>query len=486
MALDPSRLSSRVRDLLRANPAPPGTRDAARALDARDVPDPPVRDVRCVPDDDVPVAAETATGCVLIERHYELDLVHGRGTVRDYADAADRHVSALAILAADPLAAGEAPPLRPGRFEWDHRSRRQDDRRSPGPPVAGPLMFFDLETTGLSGGVGTVAFLVGCGWFEADGFHTRQYFLSGYEAEHDLLCSLAALARQFNGLVTFNGRTFDVPLVEMRYAFHRLDSPFEGMPHFDMLHPARRLWRRRGTPDASDGRDWRGPGGRAEDASCALQALEEAILGTGRVGDVPGFEIPSRYFGYLRSGDLEPLQAVFEHNRLDLLSLAALTALAASMAAGGASAVPTPHEALAMGRIYERIGRPADAEACFLRAAGAGDAPWDAGTVERDIRIDALRGLAVMRRRQRRFVEAAEAWEAILACGTGRATIQEARRALAIHHEHRTRDLEAARRFAEGALKTELDPERVQALRYRLDRLNRKARTGGDRAGETD
>jgi uncharacterized protein YprB with RNaseH-like and TPR domain len=483
--LDSSRLSSRVRELLRGNPAPAGAHDEARQLDNRDVPETRVREVRFVPDDEVPIAAETATGCVVIERHYGLDMRHGRATVRDYREAAERHVSALAVLSADPQAAGATTPVRPARFEWDRRGRHTDERRSPGVPTSGPLLYFDLETTGLSGGVGTLAFLVGCGYFDADGFHTRQYFLSGYEAEHDLLRSLATFTGQFSGLVSFNGRSFDVPLIDMRYAFHRLDSPFETMPHFDMLHPARRLWRRREPTGLEAPGEWALTPPGSDGASCALKSLEEAILGTGRVGDVPGSEIPGRYFQYLRSGYLEPLQAVFEHNRLDLLSLAALTAHAARMTAGGPSALPTPHESLAMGQVYERIDRAAEAEACYVRAAGLGDAPWAPKSVERDIRIDALRRLAVMRRRQRRFLDAASAWEAVLDAGVDRASIQEARRALAIHHEHRTRDLDSARRFAESALETEQDPDRVKALRYRIDRLNRKTRTGDGRAGPT-
>ena len=480
MPLDSARLSSRVRDLLRGNPAPTGARDEARALDERDAPEMRTRVVRLVPDDEVPIAAETSTGCVVIERHYGLDVRHGWATVRDYGEATERHVSALAVLAADPQAAGVAPPSRPGRFQWERRAQPTDERRLARVPTSGPLLYFDLETTGLSGGVGTLAFLVGCGYFDSDGFHTRQYFLSGYEAEHDLLLSLATLTERFSGLVSFNGRSFDVPLIDMRYAFHRLDSPFEAMPHFDMLHPARRLWRRRGTVGGGTPGDWTLTSPAAGGASCALQSLEEAILGTGRVGDVPGAEIPGRYFAYLRTGDLEPLQAVFEHNRLDLLSLAALTAHAARLAAEGPSALSTPHEALAMGQVYERIDRADQAEACYVRAAGLGDAPWAPGTVERDIRIDALRRLAVMRRRQRRHLDAASAWEAMLDCGADRTTVQEARRALAIHHEHRTRDLESARQFAARALETEQDPERVLALRYRLDRLNRKARTSGE------
>ena len=134
---------------------------------------------------------------------------------------------------------------------------------------------------------------------------------------------------------------------------------------------------------------------------------------------MPGFEIPSRYFNYLRTGDLAPLAAVFEHNRLDLLSLAALTAIAARMAGEGPAGAPSPHEALAMGQIYVRLGRWDEADACFARAAGLGDAPWDARSIDRGIRADALRHLALERRRQHRYEEAAEAWRQLLEAGAG-------------------------------------------------------------------
>jgi uncharacterized protein len=473
MPIDPSRLSSRVRDVLRGQPGPGGSRDRARPLSEDEAGEAPVREIRFVPDEDVPAPVELQTGCVVIERDYPADLSHGRASVGDYAAAVHEHVHALALLAAEPPAdVGESRTPRAGTFEWDTRRRVREARRRPGAPTKGPLLFFDLETTGLSGGVGTVAFLVGCGFFEDDEFRTRQFFLSGYDAERELLVSLAALTRRFGGLVTFNGRTFDVPLIEMRYAFHRLESPFEDLPHFDMLHPARRLWRRRGGSGSDDGWELTAPG--ADNESCALKSLEEAILRTGRVGDVPGFEIPSRYFQYLRTGDLAPLQAVFEHNRLDLLSLAALTGLASKMAAGGPSAVPSAHESLAMGQLYECVGRDDHAEVCFVQAAGLPGSPWDPRVLDTDIRIDALRKLALMRRRQRRFVEAAEVWETMLTVASRPAHLQEARQALAIHHEHRTRDLAAAWRLAESAAAAERDPSRAAAFSHRLERLKRK------------
>lgn len=489
MPLDSNRLTSRLREILRNHPAPAGSTDQARPLgdagssggsDADAGPldtgiagSPSVRELRYVPADEPASDADVATGCILLDRQYDPELTHGPHAVSRYADALARCLPALAVLAADPSAMAPRTP-RAQRLQWgsDRRGLRDDGRRV-GAPTSGPLLFFDLETTGLSGGAGTLAFLVGCGYFEDDGFHTRQYFLSGYEAEHELLQHLSALTSRFRGLVTFNGRSFDVPLIETRYLFHRIESPFASLPHFDMLQPARTLWRRRGGATRAHRQRWSG-GTPGDAASCSLGALEEAILGVQRIGDVPGFEIPGRYFNYLRTGDLEPLQAVFEHNRLDLLSLAALTAMAARMADQGPGGAPSPHEALAMGQFYERLGRLDEADACFSRAGGTGDAAWDATAIDPAIRADALRLLALKRRRERRHEDAANAWRALLESDVGADYQQEARRALAIHHEHRAHDLDAARRFAEHALADERDPAEADALRHRLARLERK------------
>ncbi|MCX6546237.1 MAG: ribonuclease H-like domain-containing protein [Acidobacteria bacterium] len=424
----------------------------------------------------MPVGSEVPTGCVVMERHYDLERYHGTQTLGHYAETIGRCLPALAVLAADERAAGGPRPERPLDLQFGASRSLVDDRRRPTVPTQGPLLFFDLETTGLSGGAGTIAFLAGCGSLDSEGFHVVQYFLAGYHAEHELLVSLAALAEQFGGLVTFNGRSFDVPLIDTRYLFHRLSSPFGEMPHFDMLYPARRLWRRR--VGSGPGRHEGHRGDTLDQSSCSLGALEEAILGVRRVGDVPGSEIPSRYFSYLRTGDLRPLEPVFEHNRLDVISLAALTALGMRMVDGGTEAVASPHEALAMGQIYERLGRSGEAEAHFARAAGLDPGPWDTRSVDRTVRAEALHHLAVHRRRQRHYAAAAEAWHGMLDAGAGQPLAQEARRALAIHHEHRSRDLDAARAFVLHALESERDPVQIDALRHRLARLDRKRQTG--------
>jgi len=318
------------------------------------------------------------------------------------------------------------------------------------------LLFLDLETTGLAGGAGTYAFLVGCGWFDGTGFRTRQFFLSTFGAERGLLESVADLAAAAACVVTYNGRTFDVPVLETRFALHRLPTPFDGLPHVDMLHPARRLW-------------------REGDAECRLMSLERALCGHEREGDVPGFEIPSRYFQYVRRGDARPLAAVLEHNRLDLMALAVFTARAAQLLDEGPESAATSQEALGMGRLYERAGLTGEALESFARAARIGHD----GAVPR---AEALRAHAVLCRRLRRFDEAATSWrQALDARGCPPTIAREATEALAIHHEHRARDLAAARSFALHALRMQPTAERQRAVQHRLDRLDRKieSRTAG-------
>ena len=380
-------------------------------------------------------AARTNFGeCLVIDRRYESDRWHGDVRIGDCAlPGAD----GLRVL--DPHLAGT------------HES---------------PTLFIDLETTGISGGAGTVAFLVGCGYFDLGAFQVRQFLLTSYAAERALLAAVSELFDEAGLIVTYNGKTFDVPVMETRWVFHRMDMSLEGVPHFDMLHPARRLWRSRGIPDATFD----------EGGCCRLTTLERALFEVRRVGDVPGFEIPRRFFQFLRTGDPRPLEPVLEHNRLDLVSLAAVTARAVRLVENGAPACRDGAEALALGRIYERAEAFDRAESCYRRAAGA-DAP--------DVRGDALYRLGIRCRRERRFAEAAEIWREVMALTTTpvarrRPGLQElgrfATEALAIHHEHRARDYDTARELALFALEDLEDQtgRRADGVRHRLARLDRK------------
>ena len=355
-----------------------------------------------------------------------------------------------------------------------------DPRLAGLPDLATRPVFFDIETTGLSGGAGTVAFLVGCGWFEDEGFRVRQFFLTGPAGEPAMLDALGDLLRSASLLVTYNGRTFDVPTMETRWAFHRKGSETDALPHFDMLPPARRFWGRVGTassPRPARPIDWSGGGADPlAPRSCSLTALERSQLGFHRVGDVPGFEIPVRYFQYLRTGDARAVEAVLEHNRLDLISLAAVSARALGLVAGGPEACRDACEQAALGRLYERAGDVDRAMRAYELAATGRD---------REVRAHALARLAVLLRRQDRHAEAADAWQGILDDMAGdaprSALERRAAEALAIHHEHRARDLDAARGYAErlrGAA-----GRQAADVRRRLDRLQRKLSARRDTTG---
>jgi hypothetical protein len=187
---------------------------------------------------------------------------------------------------------------------------------------------------------------------------------------------------------------------------------------------------------------------------------------------VPSFEIPSRYFHFVRTADARPLQAVLEHNRLDLVSLAMLTARLTRLLEEGPDAASTAREALGLGRLYERGDRPAEARQCFTRASVM---PADTVT-----RAEALKALAVACRRERRFEDAAGAWRQIVDLPRCPARLlQEAIEALAVHHEHRVRDLASARLFAMRSLSFPVSPRRTQAIHHRLARLSRKIDDAG-------
>jgi len=327
-----------------------------------------------------------------------------------------------------------------------------------GAPAPAPYVFFDLETTGLSGGAGTHAFLVGCGWFDEDGsFAIRQHLLTRYAVERRMLEFLNAGA-----IVSFNGKSFDAPLLDTRYLFHRLEWNGSRLPHIDALHPSRRFWRQ----SAAGLRE-----------SCSLPILEHEVLGVARRHDVAGFEIPARYFHFVRSGDAEPLVAVLEHNRLDLLSLAGLFARLLDLVREGPASVGTAWEALALGRTYARAGLEPSARASLERAVDLART----GGVEPG--IEALRALALLHRRARRHEEAARCWRQLLeapACPASFA--REANEALAIHHEHRVRDLVGAKTFALRSLTGEGNGKNGEgwndAVRHRLQRLERKMAAG--------
>jgi len=279
-------------------------------------------------------------------------------------------------------------------------------------------VFLDTETTGLAGGAGTAAFLVGAGFVEGDRFRVRQYFMRDYHEEPALLHALAEDLGRFRQLVTFNGKMFDVPLLDARYRLNRVRFPLGEVLHFDLLHPARRLW-------------------RARLESCRLQALEAELLGLLRVGDVPGEQIPQIYFDYVRRRDARALARVFEHNRQDIVSLAALAVLACQWVEEGRA--EDPRDVYSLARVLERARLYERSDAEYRRALALDPGP---------LRGAALMRLAARARRAGEPAIAAALWEEAAESGELLAL-----RELAVHHEHRRREPGAALEVVDRALR---------------------------------
>jgi uncharacterized protein len=214
-------------------------------------------------------------------KHFETEKLYTRHQLHGSYEISDLIELAPDLLAS--LSAGAIPHARPTTWA-----------------------FLDTETTGLAGGSGTCAFLIGVGSIDSEGFRVRQFFMRDYDEEASQLYALAQYLARFDVLITYNGKSFDQPLLETRYTMQRARHPFAGMTHLDLLHGARRLFKL-----------------RLE--SCRLVNLENQILGVERHGDVPGDLIPYYYFEYLRTEQAFRLIPVFHHNVLDIVSLACLT-----------------------------------------------------------------------------------------------------------------------------------------------------------------
>ena len=310
--------------------------------------------------------------------------------------------------------------------------------------AADGLLFLDTETTGLAGGTGTYAFLVGVARVEDARLVVLQYFMRDFDDEPALLTALEPLLARARAIVTFNGGGFDLPLLETRFVLARRRWPAT-LPHLDLLRPARRVW----TGWLSD---------------CRLSTLESTVLGLAREDDVPGGLIPMLYFDYLRSRRAAPLRRVFEHNRADVLSLVALVGWF-GRALTDTSCV-RPEELAGLGRLWE----PCDLE----RALGCYRAALEAGLPEPVARWARLR-LAWWEKRAARWDAACELWEAARQHDLFDPRPWEE---LAKFHEHRARDLAAARAIVEDALglaqSAGAAARVLDAFAYRLARLDRR------------
>ena len=330
-------------------------------------------------------------------------------------------------------------------------------------------LFLDTETTGLAGGTGTYAFLVGIAWWDAGGLQSEQFFMRDHTEEHSVLLELAGRMAERPVLVTFNGKSFDWPLLETRYRMTRAIRPPVPAAHLDLLHPARQLWR------------MRLPSVRLTDLERHVLS-ESGPLAWTRRGDLDSALIPQLYFDHLRGGGSAPLATVFRHNEMDLRALAALSTKICALL-GGEPEQPanrSPERALDLYGMARLLGRRRDA-----RARPACELALDAG-LPAGVERMAQRELAQMAKRQRDYARAAAIWEQ-LAGARGASAAESAIEAceqLAIHFEHRARQPERAAEWTATALRqlrdaTRLEPARARRLEARLghrqQRLARKS-----------
>ncbi len=295
----------------------------------------------------------------------------------------------------------------------------------------GSVVFVDTETTGLSGGTGTVVFILGLGRVTASELQVVQYLLTGFSGEAALLRQAEKFIRGAGTLVTYNGKSFDHPLLKSRYRLAGFADPFEALMHIDLLHPTRRAFRNCWT-------------------DCTLRTAEMRLLGLRRVDDLPGSEAPQTWFDWIRHGEVKNMPRVIKHNHLDIVSLTAL--------------LPALRQA------YENPGTLGmDLRAVARHIARQGDeaAAYDyLLTNRRYLNSDAALELARISRRRREWPLALEIWNELTRTGNAQATQR-----LAKYYEHDAQDIPRALQFTERLLRLEPGSREHQ---HRAQRLLRK------------
>jgi len=307
-------------------------------------------------------------------------------------------------------------------------------------------LFLDAETTGLAGGTGTYPFLIGVGYFMKETFVVDQLFMRDYDEEGAILSALAGLVGPRRFIVTYNGKSFDVPLIEGKMIINGLTKGLGEAYNLDLLHAARRIWGR-SLPD------------------CRLNTIEECILGLLRGEDIPGDEIPERYFDYVRSGDASGLRVVFEHNRNDILTLPVLLGRVCKTIGDADSQDLKALDLYSIGRVYDSMKRRDETLLFYTQA------------------VKLLRGseklmvecrLGMVYKRLNRWEDAVSTWTGLLGKG-----IYEPYEELAKYYEHVSKELARARDIVQDALESFGGTRMDGSLRHRLTRIEKKLSSGG-------
>ncbi len=283
-------------------------------------------------------------------------------------------------------------------------------------------LFLDTETTGLAGGTGTYAFLVGLAWWEGDEFVVEQRFMRDYADEASLLIEIGDHLARRRVLVTFNGKSFDWPLLQTRFQISRSAPVPVPAAHLDLLYPARQLW-------------------RLDLRSVALTQLEQHVLRLERGPDIPSHTIPGRYFDFIRGGPPEPVAEVFRHNRMDLCGLAQLWLRIAALLADPEKSACGAGELFGISRMLQRHGDEQRAGRICRKALDLG--------LPKVAERAARRELAFLAKRERNFELSNALWEKLLDDSDEGLKAYEQ---LAIYYEHRAGLLQKAAELSREAL----------------------------------
>ena len=321
-------------------------------------------------------------------------------------------------------------------------------------------MFFDTETTGLAGGSGTYIFLLGLGFFSNDKFIIKQFFMRDFPEEPAMLHLIHELMKNFDSFISFNGKSFDMPLLRSRFIFHRIRADLANLPHLDLLHAARRIWKRRLT-------------------DCSLSSLEQQILQVRRHSDIPSYLIPHTYFEYLRTKNAHPIKKIFYHNEVDILSLVSLTILLNNIHKQPVELLPDKLDLLTLTKYYENTNQWQKNIPIYQTLLTE--------TSNRELHREIKLKLSFCCKHLCDWDQAVMLWNELIATG---GFVFEAYEELAKYYEHRAADLNAAGDIVRQGLASldimeQIKPDAMlsiyrENLSHRLKRIQRKKQSSGD------
>ena len=318
-------------------------------------------------------------------------------------------------------------------------------------------LFIDLETTGLSGGTGVIPFLIGLGYYRDDRFHVTQFFLGELAEEERMIQEFGQFLSQMNfqSIITFNGKGFDMPLLETRFILHRQPFSLSELPHLDFLYSARSLWRHK-------------------HESCRLYHLAREVVQADRAEDIPAAEVPGRFFQYLQTGNFEVIEPVLYHNQEDILSLLGVVIVGSIIfSEAGEEEFADAMDLYGAGKVMENVGEVEKSVHFFKRALE--------GKLSEEISLQARRKLSTYFKKGEDWERAVSLWKEMTA--SNRASLNQlySFRELAMYFEHKMKKFEEALKVAEEGLVLSIgfSPFYEKDFAHRLERLKRKIKGAG-------